>query len=173
MTNWADYLMGFALHAASKSRDSTKVGAILVGPDGEVRLTAYNGPPRGVLDLPERFEHPVKYLYCSHAEENLIAFAAREGIRTKGCTVYTTLHPCSRCARTLIQAGISCVVIGDGETKMPVVEFQVAARMFEEAGVERRTVDDGSLPRIPGVHEGRSSHDNMDSVGEARYESSV
>ncbi len=135
--NWIDYLYGFAEHAARKSKDSTQVGAILVGPDREVRLTAYNGPPRGVLDLAERRERPTKYLFASHAEANLIAFAAREGIRTKDCTVYVTHHPCSACARTLIQAGIREVVIGSGTTSMPDEEFAAARQMFLEAAVTR------------------------------------
>lgn len=135
--NWTDYYMGFAQHAALKSKDSTQVGAILVGPDGEVRLTGFNGPPRGVKDLDWRRERPTKYLFASHAEANLIAFAAREGIRTAGCRVFVTHHPCSACARTLIQAGIREVVIGPGLTAMPDDEFIAARTMFLEAGVTR------------------------------------
>lgn len=133
--NWNDYLMGFARHAALKSKDSTQVGAVLVGPDREVRLTAYNGPPRGVADLPERRERPTKYLFASHAEQNLVAFAAREGIQTKGCTVYVTHCPCSACSKSLIQAGVARVVIGSGGTSMPDAEFVAARTMFGEAGV--------------------------------------
>lgn len=129
------YFMGFARHAATKSKDSTKVGAILVGPEYEVRLTAFNGPPKGVRDLPERFERPAKYLYASHAEANLVAFAAREGIRTMGCTVVVTHMCCSACARTLIQAGVKRVLYGDGKTSMPEDEFSAAATMFSEARV--------------------------------------
>ena len=128
--------MGFATHAALKSKDSTQVGAILVGPDGEVRLTAYNGPPRGVEDKPSRRERPAKYLYASHAEQNLIAFAAREGIRTAGCTVYVTHMPCAACARMLIQAGVLNVAHGPGRTSMPDAEFAAARDMFEEALVK-------------------------------------
>lgn len=133
--NWQTYLYGFAEHAARKSKDPTQVGAVLVGPDGEVRLTAFNGPPRDVRDLPERFERPRKYLFASHAEANLIAFAAREGIRTASCTVYVTHMPCAACARTLIQAGVSEVFFGPGKTSMPPEEFEAAATMFREAGV--------------------------------------
>jgi len=133
--DWKTYLMGFAQHAARKSKDSTKVGAVLVGPHREVLLTAYNGPPAGVKDLPERFERPAKYLYASHAEANLIAFAARLGIRTEGCTVYVTHMPCAGCARTLIQSGIFKVVVGPGTTSMPEEEFAAAEEMFREAGV--------------------------------------
>lgn len=133
--DWITYYMGFAEHAAKKSKDSTQVGAVLVGPDGEVRLTAYNGPPSGVEDKPERFERPAKYLYASHAEANLVAFAAREGIKTADCTVYVTHMPCASCARTLIQAGVAEVVHGDGTTSMPTVEFEAAEQMFGEAEV--------------------------------------
>lgn len=136
--NWEEYLMGFALHAAKKSKDSTQVGAALVGPDKDARLTAYNGPPRGVEDTEERRVRPAKYLYASHAEQNLVAFAASEGISTKGCTVYVTHMPCSACAKTLIQAGVAKVVVGNGETSMPREEFEAAQLMLKEAGVDVR-----------------------------------
>lgn len=135
---WDRYFMGFAVHAATKSKDSTKVGAVLVGPEGEVRLPAFNGPPRGVNDTPDRFERPAKYLYASHAESNLIAFAAREGIRTKGCAVYVTHQPCAACTRTLIQAGIAKVVYAAGTfgvgSAIPE-EMQAASAMFREAAI--------------------------------------
>lgn len=133
--DWRTYYLGFAEHAAIKSKDSTQVGAVLVGPDGEVRLTGYNGPPRGVNDLPERRERPAKYLWVSHAEMNVIAFAARQGIETKGCTLYVTHHPCSMCSRLIIQAGISRVIYGAGTTSMPADEFEASAVMFSEAGL--------------------------------------
>lgn len=133
--DWIEYYMGFAEHAALKSKDPTKVGAVLVGPDGEVRLTAYNGPPRGVDDKPERLERPTKYLFASHAEANLVAFAAREGIKTSDCSVYVTHMPCASCARTLIQAGVVEVIYGPGKTSMPEAEFEAAETMFAEASV--------------------------------------
>lgn len=133
--DWTPYLYGFAQHAATKSKDSTQVGAVLVH-DRRVLLSAYNGPPVGVYDTKERRQRPTKYLFASHAEANLVAFAARSGIKTEGCTVYVTHHPCSACARSLIQAGIACVVAGDGTTSMSGKEFDAAAAMFREAGVE-------------------------------------
>ena len=139
--NWGPYLMGFARHAATKSKDSTQVGAALVTPQNAVILTAFNGSPRYVRDLPERRERPMKYLYASHAEANLISFAARNGIKTEGCRVYVTHFPCAHCAKTLIQAGICEVVYGDGLTSMPQEEFAAARVMFEEAGVNVRALD--------------------------------
>ncbi len=140
---WDEFFMEHARLAARKSKDTTQVGAALIGPDGEVRLTAFNGPPKGVADLPERFVRPTKYLFASHAEANLIAFAARAGIQTKDCLVYVTHAPCAGCARTLIQAGIRGVVYAEGTTSMPQAEFDAAATMFKEAGVVSLPIDAG------------------------------
>lgn len=126
--------MGFARHAALKSKDTTKVGAVLIGPDGEVRLTGYNGPPRGVHDTPDRFERPMKYLYAQHAEANVISFAARSGISTNACHLYVTHHPCATCMKLIIQSGIKCVTVGNGETVMTIEpESKI---MADEAGVK-------------------------------------
>ncbi len=141
MMCWTDYLMGFAEHAAKRSRDTTQVGAVLVGPEREVRLCGFNGPPRGVKDHPYRFERPTKYLFASHAEMNVISFAAREGIRTMGCKLYVTHRPCSACARLIIQAGICEVVFGPGTTSMPAEEMEAAQTMFREAYVVCRAVE--------------------------------
>lgn len=132
--------LALAKLVAEPSKDSTKVGAVLSTPEGANILTGYNGPPMGVTDSPDRFERPRKYLFASHAEQNIIAFAARNGIRTAGCTLTVTHHPCSACARSIIQAGIVCVVVGDGKTSMPDNEFEAAAIMFRESGVRVETL---------------------------------
>jgi len=44
-----------------------------------------------------------------HAEANTIAFAAKHGISTNGCYLYTTLSPCIDCAKLLVNAGIEAV----------------------------------------------------------------
>lgn len=144
---WIDYLFGFAEHAAKKSKDSTQVGAVLMGRNREVLLTAFNGPPMGVRDdIPERRERPAKYLYASHAEQNLIAFAARNGIATEGMTVFVTHCPCANCAKSLIQAGIKQVNYLGGHTSMPEGEFAAAIDMFQEAkvGYQKFRINDGT-----------------------------
>lgn len=134
---WSEYFLEMAHLVASKSKDpSTKVGCVVITEDKVVAATGYNGLPRGVEDKPERMERPAKYLWTSHAEENAVAQAARVGAKLKGGTAYVTHMPCSRCARTLIQAGIIKVVIDGGSTSMPMEEFDVAMKMFREAGVE-------------------------------------
>lgn len=135
---WPRRFLGIAREAASWSKDpSTQVGCVARSPDRVVLGTGYNGLPRGVEDLPERMERPTKYLWTAHAEENLVAQAARTGTSLAGSTVTVTHMPCCRCARSLINAGVVCVEFdGNGLTHMAGEEFEVARQMFSEAGVE-------------------------------------
>ena len=48
--------------------------------------------------------------FTLHAEQNLIAFAAKYGIATAGCTLYTTKSPCKECSKLIAQSGIVRVV---------------------------------------------------------------
>lgn len=133
---WAEYGMNFAILASTKSKDTTQVGCAILGPDDELRITGYNGLPRGVAELPERLLRPEKYLWYAHAEENAVSLAALIGTALKGCTAYVTHSPCARCARTLIGAGIKKVIIAPGVTNMDPHDFEVGQIMFREAGVE-------------------------------------
>jgi len=45
-----------------------------------------------------------------HAEVNVLMFAAKNGMKTDGCTMYITLAPCIECSKLMIQAGIKEVV---------------------------------------------------------------
>lgn len=138
-SSWDSYFLNIAQLIAGKSKDtSTKVGCVVVGPDNEIRATGYNGLPRGVDDdRPERFERPAKYLWTSHAEENAVAQAARVGMRLKGCKAYVTHYPCARCTRSLIQAGIVCIVVGNGQVKGDFADdLRVSQAMLQEARVE-------------------------------------
>lgn len=131
----SSYYLSLAKAVSLASKDSTQVGAILVGKGGAVRATGYNGPPIGVRDTPERFERPTKYLYASHAEMNIIAFCARAGVKTEGCHLYVTHRPCSICTRLLIQAGINIIFYGGGSTSIPAEDAEAARAMTAEAGI--------------------------------------
>jgi dCMP deaminase len=114
MSNWDQKFMKLAQHIATWSKDrSRKVGAVIIGPDNEIRSTGYNGLPRGVGDdVEERHckETKEKYFWCAHAERNAVYNAARIGVSLKGCRVYCTLYPCVDCVIALIQSGISELV---------------------------------------------------------------
>jgi len=95
-----------------KSKDtSTRVGAVIVGKDNEIRSTGFNGLPRGIKDAKSRYENKeYKYLAENHAEENAILNCARVGIATDNCSIYTPWLPCAYCAKSIIQAGIKTVI---------------------------------------------------------------
>ena len=146
--NWNEYFLKMADLVAEKSKDrSTKVGAVIVGPDNEVRSTGYNGFPRGVNDdVDERHERPAKYLWTEHGERNAIFNAARNGVHTLGCTMYLNCwYPCADCARAVIQAGIVCVVVSRARENKHDSKWNetcaVGVQMLEEAGVECVVVD--------------------------------
>jgi len=129
------FYMAMAAEAAKESLDTTKVGAVLSAPSYDI--AACNNLPNQVIDLPERHDRPIKYLFTAHAEVNAIAQAAFLGYSTKDADLYVTHHPCAGCARLIIQAGIRRIFVGSGQcVGMGVDEFAVAATMFDEAGVE-------------------------------------
>lgn len=134
---WEARFLGVAREVSGWSKDySTKVGCVLVSPDGVIVATGYNGLPRGVKDTSERMERPAKYLWTVHAEAAAVANAARTGARLAGATAFVSHAPCASCARLLLNAGIARVVVGPGTTSMPDEEFEAAAIMFYEAGVK-------------------------------------
>lgn len=44
-----------------------------------------------------------------HAEQNAIAYAAREGLALNNCIIYCTTAPCLNCAKLIVQCGITAV----------------------------------------------------------------
>jgi dCMP deaminase len=109
------YWMGIAEAVSARSHDEeTKVGAILVKNDtGMVVASGFNGFVRGAPDASLPKIRPEKYKYMVHAEENLMAHCARNGIEIDNCTLVITLSPCQRCLRLMWQAGITQVICRD------------------------------------------------------------
>jgi deoxycytidylate deaminase len=67
---------------------------------------------------------------CSHSEENAIVQAAKNGIPTAGCTLYSTHSPCTYCSKMIINAGIKRVVAA---SRYP---DELGVRLMKEAGLE-------------------------------------
>ena len=139
---WDRRFLELAEHISTWSKDpSTKVGCVGVGEDREIRSTGFNGFPRGIEDDAERLaDREQKYPLICHAEENAIMHAARTGVSLKGNTAYVTWPPCTRCTRSLIQAGVSEVVYPTG-IEIPERwedDLGIAMGMMEEAGITIR-----------------------------------
>ena len=140
---WDRRFLDLAAHIASWSKDpSTKVGCVVVGADREIRSTGFNGFPRGISDDDDRLQdRSKKYPLICHAEENAIMHAARIGMTLKDCVAYVTWPPCTRCARSLIQAGVAEIVYPEG-CEIPDrwrEDFDTSQGMLQEAGVAVRS----------------------------------
>ena len=140
LSRWDKKFLDLCETVEKWSKDpSTGVGAVIVGPDREVRSLGYNGIPRGVGDNPERYEvRPEKYKWVEHAERNAIYNAARTGVPLKNCTIYLKWFPCTDCARGIIQSGITQMVCSVPDFEMPRwgEDFKISALMLEEAGID-------------------------------------
>ena len=141
---WDNRFLELAKHISGWSKDpSTKVGCVVVGEDREIRSTGFNVFPRGINDDAARLtDRDKKYPLICHAEENAIMHAARIGISLKGSTAYVTWPPCSRCARSLIQAGIEEIVYPETNAipERWLDDFNTSNGMLLEAGINVRTV---------------------------------
>ena len=134
VTNWHRRFIDLAMHVAQWSKDpSTKVGAVIVDERYKVISLGYNGFPRWVDDLEERYnDRPTKYQFVVHAELNAILNAT---VPLDGMTLYTTLSPCHECAKAIIQSGIIEVVYYELRPDI------VTDAMFEEADIRMRTFE--------------------------------
>ena len=143
--SWNRYFMDMAylvsLRATCLRR---KVGAVLVK-NNQIISTGYNGAPKGVPHCAEtgclREQLNVKsgerHELCRgvHAEQNAIIQAAVNGTSLKDSVLYCTTHPCSICAKIIINSEINQVYISEDYPD------ELAKKMFLDAGVELFLVD--------------------------------
>ena len=122
---WHKRFLDLSFHVAQWSKDPSTKG--------------YNGLPRGVVDDDSILNNKnIKLQMIKHAEENAILNSL---LRPTSCTLYVTHHPCSSCAGSIVQSGISHVVyptvIGDSAYKERWCEsMDLAQRIFMEANIK-------------------------------------
>jgi dCMP deaminase len=140
MANWNKKFIELSKHIATWSKDSTKVGTVIINNDNRIVSVGYNGFPSGCNDdIPERHERPLKYSYSEHAERNAIYNASRIGVSTKDCIIYiSTMFPCDDCARAIIQSGIRKLVCykPDFNDVRWGEKFKISYEMLTEVGIE-------------------------------------
>lgn len=126
---WDRRWLTAAYAVAQNSKDpSTKVGAVIVLPDGrdpsgpgDEIAKGWNGFPRGIADTTERLsDRDMKLKIVVHAEQNAILNAGRLGRSCVGATMYVVAcdksgttwggPPCTRCTVEVLQSGIVRVV---------------------------------------------------------------
>ena len=123
--SWDEYFMQMAELTAKRSTCLRRnVGAIIVK-DKHIIATGYNGAPKGLphceelggclrqkLGVPSGERHEL--CRALHAEQNAIIQAATLGQSIEGATIYVTHQPCIICAKMIINAGISRIVVRSG-----------------------------------------------------------
>jgi tRNA(Arg) A34 adenosine deaminase TadA len=113
-------------------RGEVPVGAVLLGPEGEVLAEAHNAP-LGRTDP------------TGHAEILAMRDAARllGNYRLTGCTLVVTLEPCAMCAGAISHARIKRVVYGAEDPKGGAVTH--GPKLFEQPTLHHRPEVRGGL----------------------------
>ena len=143
--SWDEYFLSIADLVSTRSTClRRRVGAVLVR-DKKILATGYNGAPskvrhcsivgciRAKMNIPSGERHEL----CRglHAEQNAFLQAALHGTSLKGASLYSTTQPCIICAKMVINAGITDIVIkGDYPDKLSkdlLREAKVKVRVFK------------------------------------------
>jgi dCMP deaminase len=94
--------------AARSTCDRLHVGAVFAQA-GRIVATGYNGAPAGIGHCPAG-PHDGPCRTAVHAEQNAVAFAARNGVSLDQSTLVTTHMPCLNCSLMVVNAGIMGVI---------------------------------------------------------------
>lgn len=123
MTSWDETFLKIADLISEHSKCAkVKVGAVLVK-DKRILSCGYNGTPEGACNCCDVFagkdfsdntvreeHHEFAVKNEIHAEQNAIAFAAKNGITVSGATIYVNLQPCYECSKLIVASGIKRAV---------------------------------------------------------------
>ena len=142
--SWDEYFLQVADLVSKRATClRRRVGAVLVR-DKKILATGYNGAPSGLVHcfdigcIREKLKIPSgeRHELCRglHAEQNVILQAALYGTSTKGSILYLTNQPCVICAKMLINAGISEIVIAGSYPD------KLARKFLKEAKIKVRKI---------------------------------
>lgn len=137
--DWDEYFLKLAMLASERATcPRLHCGCILVR-DKRVVSTGYNGSIPGDEHCDEAGcllvdNHCVRTV---HAEMNALIQAARRGQAVEGATAYVTNMPCTTCAKSLITAGVTRVVVFSD------YHDTLATQFFTKAGVR---IDKHAMP---------------------------
>jgi len=136
-----------------------RFGAVLVDPERNVVLAdGYNGGPRGQegslcrgtwCERDGVKSGTMMELGCHHAESNVIANAAANGVPTHGSWMIVTGEPCPMCAKLMHHAGVVCVVVVRGG----YAGGSAGVEYLERVGVQVVYRDGPRDPRSSGIYE--------------------
>lgn len=134
------YFMLIAKVCALRSTCIKRAVGCVIAIDKELVSTGYNGTVKGLAHCIDNYKEcprnevgahrGERYDLCPalHAEQNAIIQAAKSSKSINGGTAYITIAPCITCARMLVNAGITKVIMGDEPQKE-------VADLFKEVGI--------------------------------------
>lgn len=140
--DWDEYFMTIAEAASSRATCDRGRTACIAVVNNQIVATGYVGAPMGIADC-DTVGHELNTVknpdgtvstHCIrtvHAEQNVIAQAARTGVTLTGATIYCKLAPCYTCAKLIINAGITRVVAAS-----PYQQGGVAVELLKSANVQ-------------------------------------
>jgi dCMP deaminase len=132
-------IMGQAFEESEKSPDWWRQIGAIITKENKILLVGHNRPfpsedyslnvfgdPRSNFDAGEFIELS-KFI---HGEANLIAQAAKKGIKLEGASIYVTTFPCPVCAKLIATAGFKRVYYSKGYSLLD------AEDIFQAHGIE-------------------------------------
>ena len=138
-----DIFMELAINLAQRSHCvKAQVGAVLTS---ETRIISigYNGPPSGThncdIDFGEEGCPRDSKGSCSlalHAEQNAILYAAKNGGKIEGATMYVTLSPCISCARVIYSMKIKKVFFLNSYAEYKGIKSDEGVEFLRNFGIE-------------------------------------
>ncbi|MCR9064745.1 MAG: dCMP deaminase family protein [Cytophagales bacterium] len=138
-----DIFMELAISLAQRSHCvKAQVGAVLAN---ETRIISigYNGPPSGTHNCDDDYgtegcprDSKGSCSLALHAEQNAILYAAKNGGRVEGSTLYVTLSPCISCARVIYTMKIKKVFFLNSYAEYKGIEKDEGVEFLRSFGIE-------------------------------------
>lgn len=119
--SWDEYFVEIMKIVGARGTCDRGMSGCVIVKDKRIISTGYVGSPAGCKhchDVGHEMHTVIKEdgtesrhcIRTSHAEENAIVQAARNGVSTDGGTLYCKMTPCYTCAKMIINSGIKRVI---------------------------------------------------------------
>ncbi len=119
--SWDEYFVDIMKMIGNRGTCDRGMSGCVIVKDKRIISTGYVGSPAGCKHCHDAGhemhtvtkEDGTESRHCirtSHAEENAIVQAARNGVSTDGGTLYCKMTPCYTCAKMIINSGIKRVI---------------------------------------------------------------
>jgi dCMP deaminase len=131
--SWDQYFMDIATAVATRSKDTTQVGTVIIDDNRHIIATGFNGFPAGMEETVEKWTRPEKYFWVVHSELGAITHCTKS---LKGATLYCTLMPCRECSKAIVSSGITKVVYKEHTLNGRDYLDPISESIFKQCNIE-------------------------------------